>query len=324
MPFDTNDWRQSSQTDRSGKDFPLEPPDANPLTGALRDSVQAHVASGDEPAIVSISDIHGYLDAGRSALLTLSTHSQYDPVVTQDDDGLLHWAGNNYVLVFNGDLIDRGPSNVETLQMVSRLVAEAPTGRVRVTLGNHEMAVLTPALFMWGGLFSGQVSAGGRRTLVREILGGRVVAAYEGYSVTYAHAGQSEPYAVERVNDELTAAAQQIQGLIGAGADAQVQQQLVDDYPFVLGMGEHHLKGPGAGLIWRDLRHLPPDSPPQVVGHTRHDTITQKGQLVCENVIRNTIDSPGGEAVLVETPEAIVALQREPDGSVRSQRFSVN
>lgn len=321
MPFDATDWEQSSSSGERGETFPLSPPDANPLTGDLRDSVQAHVSSGHTPAVVSISDIHGYLDAARSALLTLSDHADYEPVVTRDEEGLIHWAGNDYVLVFNGDLIDRGPSNIETLQMVSRLIDEAPTGRVRVTLGNHEMAVLTPALFMWDSLFSGQVSASGRRTLVQEILSGRVVAAYEGYNVTYAHAGHSEEYAVEEVNDRLTAAAQQIHGLIGGGADASVQQQLVEDYPLVLGMGEHHPKGPNAGLIWRGLRHLPPDSPPQVVGHTRQDSITQKGQLICENVIRNTGDGPGGEAVLVETPEGFVALQRESDGGVTTQTF---
>jgi len=154
--------------------------------------VQAHVTNGQGPAIVSISDIHGYLDAARSALLTLSDHAYYEPVVTQGDDGLIHWAGNDYVLVFNGDLIDRGPRNVETLQMVSRLIDEAPTGRVRVTFGNYGMAVLTPVLLMWDSLFSGRVNPSGRRTLIQEILGGRAVAAYEGYNATYVHAGHSD------------------------------------------------------------------------------------------------------------------------------------
>lgn len=322
MPFDANDWDQSA-SGQGSKSFPLDPSDPDPLTGDRRDNVQAHVGAGAEPPIVSISDIHGYLEAARSALLTLSDHPDYDPVVTQDDAGLLHWAENDYVLVFNGDLIDRGPSNAETLQLVSRLATEAPMGRVRVTLGNHEMGVLTPALFMWDSWFSGQVGTSGRRTLVQEILGGRVVAAYEGYNVTYVHAGHEAEYAVKDVNDELTAAAQQLHGIIGGGADATVQQQLVDDYPFVLGMGNHHLKGPDAGLIWKDFRHLPPDSPPQVVGHTRHDEVTQKGHLICENVIRNTADTPGGEAVLVETVDELVALQRATDGSVRTQTFTV-
>lgn len=323
MPFDQSDWSPESVSDSRGKEFPLSLPDADPVTGDIRDSVEAHVSPGSEPPIVSISDVHGYLDAARNALLTLADHPAYDPVVERDADGRLHWAGNEHVLVFNGDLVDRGPANVETLEMVARLLDEAPRGRVRVTLGNHEMGVLTPALFMWESMFSGQVSTDGRRNLVREILGGRIVAAYDGYNVTYAHAGHSDEYAVRKVNDDLVAAAQHIHGLIGGGADAAVQQQLVEDYPLVLGMGNHHLKGPEGGLIWIDLRHLPPDSPPQVVGHTRHDSVIQKGELICENVIRNNIDTPGGEAVLVETPDEIVALQRESNGGVTKQTFTL-
>ena len=320
MPFDATDWDHSSGP---GKPFPLSPPDANPITGALRDRVSGHTDTGSDPAIVSISDIHGYLAPARSALLTLTTHADYEPVVTRDASGQLHWAGNDYVLVFNGDLIDRGPQNVGTLQMVARLSDEAPPGRVRVTLGNHEMGVLTPALFMWDSWFSGQVGADGRRTLVQAILRGLVVAAYDGYNVTYAHAGQPEEYAVSAVNDDLTAAAQQLQGLIGGGADTSIQQQIVEDYPVVLGMGSHHLKGPDAGLVWVDFAHLPADAPPQIVGHTRHDEITQRGQLICENVIRNTQDAQGGEAVVVETQDEIAGLTRQANGDVDKQRFSL-
>lgn len=323
MPFDAHEWSPLSSRDQASKPFPLDTSDSDQVTGTLRDSVEAHVSEDQEPAIVSISDIHGYLDAARSALLTLSDHTNYDPVVTHDEDGLLHWAGNNYVLVFNGDLVDRGPQTPETLQMVARLMNEAPTGRVRVTIGNHEMAVLTPALFMWESMFSGQVSTTGRRTLVRAILDGQIIAAYEGYNATYAHAGSSAPYSVSEVNDTLATAAQRLRGIIGGGADAAIQQQLVEDNPFVLGMGEHHLKGPNAGLIWKDFEHLPPNSPPQVVGHTRHESITQKGHLVCENVIRNNIDTSGGEAVLIETPDEFVALRRESDGSVDERILNV-
>jgi hypothetical protein len=51
-------------------------------------------------------------------LLTLSDHPDYDPLVHEDETGDLHWAGNNYVLVFNGDLVDRGPHNESVLTLV--------------------------------------------------------------------------------------------------------------------------------------------------------------------------------------------------------------
>ena len=271
---------------------------------------------GGKLAIVSISDIHGYLDAARSALLTLRDHPEYDPVVVQDDNGCLHWADNDYILVFNGDLVDRGPSNVETLQMVQRLIEEAPLGHVRITLGNHEMGILTPTLFRWDSWFSGNVGLAGRRALLDAILDGHLVAAYDGYDVTYAHAGQANEYDTTTVNGRLVDAADQLRDTIGGECDTYTQRAVVDENPLVFGMGKSHPKGPDAGLIWIDFQHIPPDAQPQVVGHTRHDAVTRKGSVICQNVIRNTVDSSGGEAVVVETPERLTALRRENDLSV--------
>ena len=226
--------------------------------------------------------------------------------------------------MFNGDLVDRGPANRETLQLVQRLLEEAPPGRVRVTLGNHEMGVLTPALFRWDGWFSGQVGTEGRRALVEAILRGHVVAAYRGHSVRYAHAGHGQAYDVSAVNDSLVAAATRLRDAIGGEGDARTQRQVVDDAPLVLGMGDVHPKGPGAGVAWLDFDHLPPDAPPQVVGHTRHERVTRKGSVVCENVIRNTTDGPGGEAALVETPDALTVLRRTADGGVSERALPLD
>lgn len=93
-----------------------------------RDSIDS-LSVSDEPTIVSISDIRGYLAEARSALLTLSDHPDYEPLVTTTDDVALQWADNDYVLVFNGDLINRGPGNDAVLEMVRRLAEQAPPGR---------------------------------------------------------------------------------------------------------------------------------------------------------------------------------------------------
>jgi hypothetical protein len=159
------------------------------------------------PAIVSISDIHGYLAETRHALLTLRDHPECAPVVTADSDGRLHWAGENYVLVFNGDLIDRGPDNEGVLAMVGRLIEEAPSGRVRVTLGNHEWMVLLPDRYQFADWYSVAVATDQRRQYLQRIADGHVVAAYEGHTVTYAHAGAPDPYDVATVNESLIDAA---------------------------------------------------------------------------------------------------------------------
>lgn len=318
--------RQLNSTSSEGvTEFPLGKDTAETVSGQDRDTVYAHSTSGnDRPAIVSISDIHGYLEAARSALLTLNDHPEYEPVVTQNEEGNLQWAGNDYVLVFNGDLVDRGPANVETVQMAARLIEQAPTGRVRVTLGNHEMGVLTPDLFRWGGWYSGQVGDAGRRSLASVIRNGHIVAAYQGYNVIYAHAGQNDQYDVHSVNDDLAEAAGHLAGHIGGTEDATRQQQIVDNNPLVFGMGSGHPKGPDAGLIWLDFRHIGEDAPPQVVGHTRHDRVAQTGSVICENVIRKTLDSPGGEAVLVEDQDELVSLRRDQSGDVQQYSWTID
>ena len=309
------------------------------LDDSLRDGVDGLVDSttdtadttAEPPTIVSISDIHGYLEPARSALRTLTDHPDFAPVVGVGDDGRLHWADENYVLVFNGDLVDRGPANEAVLELVARLSREAPPGRVRVTLGNHEALALSPDQFGFDEWYSGQVDAEGRRELCEAIVDGHVIAAYEGHTVTYAHAGADAPYDVTAVNDSLVAAAAELYEAIGTDADRSTQRRILTDYPDVLGVGQNHLKGPDAGLVWVHFDHLSVDAPPQVVGHTRHDEPRTKGGVYCQNVLRNnvdspstssrghpddTVDTPGGEAVFVETPERLSALIRQRDGGV--------
>lgn len=289
--------------------MPLWLPDPVDVPDEARDAVDGF-ADDDPPAIVSLSDVHGYLDAARSALLTLSDHPGYDPIVRADADGTLHWAGGNYVLVFNGDLVDRGPEPEGVLELVGRLFAEAPPGRVRVTLGNHEAIMLSPDYFGFDDWYAGQVTPADRMTLHERIREGHVVAAYGGYNVTYAHAGAAVSYDVTEVNEALLSAAAELDAALGTDADRDTQRAVLTEYDRVLGVGERHLKGLGAGLVWLDLSALPPDAPPQVVGHTRQHAPTTRGQVHCQNVIRETLDAEGGEAVFVEHPDELVALVR--------------
>ena len=292
---------------------------SGPLEATRRDSVDAFPK---KPPIVSISDIHGYLESARSALLTLADHPDYDPVVVPDSAGRLHWAEENYVLVFNGDLIDRGPANEAVLELVARLIDEAPPGRVRVTLGNHEAMALSPDHFAIPQWFAGQVTVDDRRRLLAAICSGHVVAAYRGHNVTYAHAGSPTPYRVPSVNASLRAAAEELAEAAGTATDRRCQTEIIDSYQEVLGVGGDHLKAPGAGLVWLHFDFLPPDAPPQVVGHTRHRTPTQKGAVSCQNVLRENLECTGGEAVFFETPETLSACIRSPDGGVDTEELA--
>jgi len=268
------------------------------------------------PAIVSISDIHGYLDDARSALLTLRDHPDFEPVVTEDSDGLLHWADENYVLVFNGDLVDRGPRNAEVMTMVSRLIDEAPPGRVRVTLGNHEWMILMPDKYQFADWYSTTVSEAERRQYLQRIAEGHVVAAYEGHTATYAHAGASEPYDATTVNESLIEAAAEMEAAVGTAEDSTVQSALPEKYPQVLGTGNKGVKGPEAGLVWVKFDYLSPDAPPQVVGHTRQSRPQTKGNVHCQDLILKNRGSSGGQGVFLETSESLVASRRDSAGNV--------
>ncbi len=292
------------------------------LASPVRDGVGG--LDADRPTIVSLCDVHGYIQPARSALLTLADHPDFDPVVTADPAEGLQWAGGEeFVLVFNGDLIDRGPDTEAVIAMVVRLAEQAPDGHVRVTLGNHEMGVLTPDSFTWSGWFSAECTDGQRRAFTDRIDEGFVVAAYEGHTVTYAHAGRPEPYRAGALNDDLVAAAGRLRDAVGTERYPATQLAVIDAYPEVLGLGGATGRGPGAGVAWLDLAHMPADAPPQVVGHTRQERPRRRGDVLCANTIRNTNNREGGEAVVVETPDELVALAREPHGGVKTYRFSV-
>jgi len=289
---------------------------------AARDGVGA--LDADSPRIVSISDIHGYLDAARSALTAVGDHPDFDPVVEADADGRLHWTGDDEsVLVFNGDLVDRGPDNAAVVELVERLAREAPPGHVRVTLGNHEWGVLFRDLVSWDSWFSGSRSDDARRQLCETIAEGRVVAAYDGYAFTYAHAGRVSDYDAARLNDRFAEAAGELLNAIGTDDDEPTQKRLVDDYREVLGIGRGGGRAFGAGIAWLDFKFLSDDAPLQIVGHTRQEEVVQKGNVICENVIRANLEESGGEAVLVETEGELVALVRRGNGSVRKREFEI-
>ncbi len=275
---------------------------------------QARIHSVDAfdgtPRIVHISDVHGYLDEARSALLAVGESDRFDPVVTADDEGRLHWAGNDHVLVVNGDLVDRGPENEACLDLVWRLVEEAPPGRVRYHLGNHEQAILLPEQVRWPSAFSTDLDRDARRAFLARIGDGDVTAAFEGYAYTYSHAGSNEPFDAATLNDELRAAASELRSALGTDDEPAVQDRVEAEYDRLFGLGESGARSPGAGCCWLDFRHLDSSAPPQVVGHSMQTEPVRDGNVVCGNIIRRNESRSRGEGVLVETPETLYGVVR--------------
>lgn len=73
-----------------------------------------------------IGDVHGCYDALRRLCAALGYDGDF-----RHPDGR--------TLIFVGDLADRGPESARVLRLVSRLVSQ---GRARMTLGNHDDALL--------------------------------------------------------------------------------------------------------------------------------------------------------------------------------------
>lgn len=238
-----------------------------PLNGAVPDSIDDLSTDGC-PAIVSISDVHGYLKDARRALLSVGETAEFKSLVDEDVDGRLHWAGNDYVLVVNGDVIDRGPDNEASVRMVDRLASEAPPGYVRYQLGNHEMAALLPTVLNWTHWYSGRLEHAKRLAFYNRARDSLLAAAFEGYEYTYSHAGQPKTFDVREANRQLSEAADRLAEVLKSGdsmAYTESQQNIAGEYSIVLGRDGRIGKGPNAGLAWMHFEHMPPAAPQQVV-----------------------------------------------------------
>lgn len=89
----------------------------------------------------AVSDIHGDYDrfvklACSHKLLALDAHQ------------VPHWSGKLAILVVMGDMFDKGPKNLETLDLMQRLEVESKEagGRVITLFGNHEVQFLADPL----------------------------------------------------------------------------------------------------------------------------------------------------------------------------------
>jgi hypothetical protein len=81
-------------------------------------------------------------------------HGHYDKLVALLRDAALigadaRWTGDDRVLWFIGDLVDRGPDGVAVVELVIRLQQEAPAtgGEVRALAGNHDLLLVSAYRF---------------------------------------------------------------------------------------------------------------------------------------------------------------------------------
>lgn len=150
-----------------GPDLKASPTIPDRVPASRKRSTRRHIIVGD---------IHGELEGFKEIL----AHA-----ALIDAQG--KWSGKDAVLVQTGDVIDRGPHSVESVQFLRGIQTQAATvgGQVVRLCGNHELLLLQGDWRYTN--FADQ--DGMKRQLAEEILGGKLLAAYTDGTRLYTHAG---------------------------------------------------------------------------------------------------------------------------------------
>uniref|UniRef100_Q01ZC2 Metallophosphoesterase n=1 Tax=Solibacter usitatus (strain Ellin6076) TaxID=234267 RepID=Q01ZC2_SOLUE len=105
--------------------------------------------------VFAIGDVHGDCDR----LLKLLSAAG----LVEGSPAQVHWAAGRKVLLFTGDMVDKGPKAPEVLALLQHLRTEAAQagGQVVVLTGNHEIDFLRGPLSDKAKEFAGQLEAAG-------------------------------------------------------------------------------------------------------------------------------------------------------------------
>ncbi len=110
--------------------------DSESAEGAAGHGVDLSTLAVDAPGrVVAIGDLHGDLAAARMALRLAGA------IAENDTSERPRWIGGNLVVVQTGDLLDRGPSDRQLIELFDHLATEARAagGAVIALNGNHEV-----------------------------------------------------------------------------------------------------------------------------------------------------------------------------------------
>jgi hypothetical protein len=91
--------------------------------------------------VFAVSDAHGGYERFVNLLAAAKVVDAFDRLPAPGD---VHWAAGTALLVVTGDMIDKGDTSIEVIDLMMSLQgqADAAGGRVVVTMGNHEAEFL--------------------------------------------------------------------------------------------------------------------------------------------------------------------------------------
>jgi len=217
--------------------------------------------------VIVVGDIHGELDGLLEILL-------YAGLM----DSNACWSGHGRVLVQLGDVVDRGPSGLESYDLLAKLQREAilSGGRVVRLLGNHEFEILKGNFYLTN-ILPAKV-AQFRQRLIEDIFAGRIKAAYAAKGYLFTHAGLTGPIQ-DAVSKETGGKAdvQEFASIINKLLVKAVETGNYSHPIFNIGRSRGGRNKYG-GIFWGDMRELfECDSSyhiKQVIGHTPVQKIT--------------------------------------------------
>jgi hypothetical protein len=281
-----------------------------------------------DETVIAVSDIHGHAETAGAFLEAVSDYAdeELDGPLLSYDDGWSWEGGTEYTLVFDGDMIDRGPDSDGALEMVFDLQDEAPDGQVRYLMGNHETFALFPDVYEdlylhhvydtadeleersahdWYDLDEDL-----RGEMIERVADGRIEAGYEGPGYDYLHAGADEEQDITELNEALLEAGDVLEDGYDAFTETgnrdlyrEAQEEIMffddgdlaveDRYKDIFRSDE--VRGPDAGVLLMDFEHMTDDAPAQIVGHTTGTALADTDGFDDRNPQRK------GEAVNINT-----------------------
>ena len=202
----------------------------------------------------------------------------------------LIWTGKNTILVQMGDIIDRGQDYqaIETLLDFITEQVKKEKGKVVRLLGNHELEILRKNYCLTSMPYWEILPF--REKLIKDILAGKIKAAYAARGFLFTHAGCTDPM-LNVLKQDLPQkfTAKQVADLLNEILKQSVQK---DDYSHPIFYISRVRGGidPFAGIFWADINELLKShkaSPfKQIVGHTMVPQIisSKDKKVICVDV----------------------------------------
>lgn len=217
-------------------------------------------------------------------------HGQYHEfAAVLIDSGLmsieLEWTGKNAILLQTGDVLDRGPMPLEIDKLLDILQpqAKASGGEIIRLIGNHELEILRKNYFITSLPYA--FIEPYRCKLIKDVLEGKVCAAYGARGFLFTHAGVCDNlYAV--LKKEITkkpapsVMARHINDIFKDAVATAHYRHPIFNVSYLRGGGERF-----GGIFWEDINSLFENHQlcpfKQIVGHTpMHDIAVSEDKKI--------------------------------------------